>query len=169
MPRRCRPRPPLRGDRAVGPGHRGDAAPHPRSAAIRSSRSTSTIALGKIYDEQLQDAGAGRGVPGRGAVARPGARADDGGAARPLLAARRLAEGGADDGARRGCTPSIRSRRRACCSRPANIYQDKLADETQAEELYARVIAARSRARRGGRAAGRDLLPATSSGRRCRR
>ena len=111
-----------------------------------------------------EGSGARPGVPGRGAVAGSGARAVDAVAAGHLQAARRLAEGGAAHGPRRGRPPSTRSRRRACCTTPPRSSRTSSATSSRPRTLYARVIAARSRARRGGRAAGRALLQAPGVG-----
>ena len=115
----------------------------------------------------MRIAGDRRGAPDRGAVARSHPRAQHAGAAGAVQAARRLAEGGAADGARRGSTPATRWRRPACCTRPGDLPGASWATRTQAAELFARTLAARSRARRGGRAAGRALLQARRSGPSC--
>ena len=94
-------RAPLRGDRAVGSGGRGHAAPHPRQ---RRPEGESRPQLPTRQDVRRADegSGAGPGVPGRGALAGSRPRPVDAVAARHLQAARRLAEGGAAHGPRRG-------------------------------------------------------------------
>ena len=56
-----------------------------------------------------------------------------------LQASRRLAEGGADDGPRRSGTPNPLEKTRLLFE-AGKIYQEKLGDEAQAADLYARVL-----------------------------
>ena len=100
-PRARGPRAPLRGDRAVGPRDRHDAAADSRQHRP-APEGRPQLPPGQDLRRAAEGAGARRGVPGRGAVAGSRPRAVDGGAARALQAARRLAQGGAADGARRG-------------------------------------------------------------------
>ena len=115
-----------------------------------------------------EGAGARRGVPGRGAVAGSGPRAVDAVAARHLQAARRLAEGGAADGPRRGG-----DRQPAGEDAPAVRGGQDLPGEAGRRGAGGRPLragaAAGSRARRGGASRCRSSTSSARSGRRwCR-
>ena len=97
--------------------------------------------IGRIYDEQMKDAGVGRGVPGRGA--RPSIRRT----CRRCCPCWALYKRRGDwlkaaqlmvraEAAHR----STRWRRRACCSRRARSTRRSWATRTQAADLFARVM-----------------------------
>ena len=135
-------RPALREDRRVGPRDRRDGAPRRADARTRASRSSCTARMGRIQYGQLGDAdGAEANLLARRSRIDPGHVPDDGGADQAVLGSRRLAEGRADDGARRELhagrdrqgAPAVRGR--------AASTRTSCSQDDQAKQLYAAVIA----------------------------
>ena len=96
--------------------------------------------LGRIFDEQMKEPESAEEYLVEALSHDPAHVPSHAVPAGTLQAARRLAEGGAADGPRRGRARSTRWRRRACCTRRARSSRTKLGDEEQAAELFARVL-----------------------------